>query len=322
MRRFLLALALIAVLLGFAPTSAFAQYPTKPIRFIVPWGPGSGPDVTSRIVATELSARLGQQIVIDNRPGAGGTVGMALIARAAPDGYTVGPGNIGQTISYSVIPNVSYDLNKDFQSIGRTLVSANVLAVRLSLPVKSVQELIVYAKNNPGNLLYGSPGNGTSPHVGMELFKLMTGAQMVHVPYKDAQQAITGLVAGQVDLLFDNMPAIVPHVRAGRVRGLAVTGPRRSPAVPELPTVAEAGVTGFEVITWAGVIGPRGIPKDIVARLNAEINSALMSPALKEKFAGLGLEPAGGTSEEFDTFMKKEAAKWADVVKRARVRVD
>jgi tripartite-type tricarboxylate transporter receptor subunit TctC len=221
-----------------------------------------------------------------------------------------------------VIPNVSYDLNKDFQSIGRTLVSANVLAVRLSLPVKSVQELIVYAKNNPGNLLYGSPGNGTSPHVGMELFKLMTGAQMVHVPYKDAQQAITGLVAGQVDLLFDNMPAIVPHVRAGRVRGLAVTGPRRSPAVPELPTVAEAGVTGFEVIIWAGVIGPRGIPKDIVARLNAEINSALMSPALKEKFAGLGLEPAGGTPEEFDTFIKKEAAKWADVVKRAGVRVD
>src|SRR6266571_3174000 len=299
MRRLLLALALIALLLGFAPTSAFAQYPTKPIRFIVPWGPGSGPDVTSRIVATELSARLGQPIVIDNRPGAGGTVGMALIARAAPDGYTVGPGNIG-----------------------RTLVSANVLAVRLSLPVKSVQELIVYAKNNPGKLLYGSPGNGTSPHVGMELFKLMTGAQMVHVPYKDAQQAITGLVAGQVDLLFDNMPAIVPHVRAGRVRGLAVTGPKRSPAVPELPTVAEAGVTGFEVITWAGVIGPRGIPKDIVARLNAEINSALMSPALKEKFAGLGLEPAGGTPEEFDTFMKKEAAKWADVVKRAGVRVD
>src|SRR6266568_3720263 len=250
MRRFLLAPALIAVLLGFAPTSAFAQYPTKPIRFIVPWGPGSGPDVTSRIVATELSARLGQQIVIDNRPGAGGTVGMALIARAAPDGYTVGPGNIGQTISYSVIPNVSYDLNKD------------------------------------------------------------------------SQQAITGLVAGQVDLLFDNMAAIVPHVRAGRVRGLAVTGPRRSPAVPELPTVAEAGVTGFEVITWAGVIGPRGIPKDIVARLNAEINNALMSPALKEKFAGLGLEPAGGTPEEFDTFMKKEAAKWADVVKRAGVRVD
>src|SRR3989442_1454967 len=181
---------------------------------------------------------------------------------------------------------------------GTCTICAPVISLNNSMPTWGLVPL-------PGNLLYGSPGNGTSPHVGMELFKLMTGAQMVHVPYKDAQQAITGLVAGQIDLLFDNMPAIVPHVRAGRVRGLAVTGPRRSPAVPELPTVAEAGVTGFEVITWAGVIGPRGIPKDIVARLNAEINSALMSPALKEKFAGLGLEPAGGTPEEFDTFIKK-----------------
>jgi tripartite-type tricarboxylate transporter receptor subunit TctC len=322
MRRPLLVLTLIAVLLGFASATALAQYPSKPIRFIVPWGAGSGPDVSSRIIAAELSTRLGQQIVIDNRPGAGGTIGMAIIARAAPDGYTIGPGNIGQTISYSVIPNVPYDLNKDFQSIGQTLVSANVLAVRLSLPVRSVQELIAYAKNNPGKLLYGSPGNGSSLHVGMELFKLMTGTQMVHVPFRDAQQAITGLVGGQVDLQFENLGAIVPHVKAGRVRGLAVTGPKRSPAVPELPTVAEAGVTGFEVITWAGVIGPSGVPKDIVAKLNAEINNALMSPALKERFAGLGLEPVGGTPEQFDALVKKEAVKWADVVKRAGVRVD
>ena len=322
MRRPLLVLTLIAVLLGFASATALAQYPSKPIRFIVPWGAGSGPDVSSRIIAAELSTRLGQQIVIDNRPGAGGTIGMAIIARAAPDGYTIGPGNIGQTISYSVIPNVPYDLNKDFQSIGQTLVSANVLAVRLSLPVRSVQELIAYAKSNPGKLLYGSPGNGSSLHVGMELFKLMTGTQMVHVPFRDAQQAITGLVGGQVDLQFENLGAIVPHVKAGRVRGLAVTGPKRSPAVPELPTVAEAGVTGFEVITWAGVIGPSGVPKDIVAKLNAEINNALMSPALKERFAGLGLEPVGGTPEQFDALVKKEAVKWADVVKRAGVRVD
>lgn len=322
MRRPLLVLTLIAALLGFASATALAQYPSKPIRFIVPWGAGSGPDVSSRIIAAELSTRLGQQIVIDNRPGAGGTIGMAIIARAAPDGYTIGPGNIGQTISYSVIPNIPYDLNKDFQSIGQTLVSANVLAVRLSLPVRSVQELIAYAKSNPGKLLYGSPGNGSSLHVGMELFKLMTGTQMVHVPFRDAQQAIIGLVGGQVDLQFENLGAIVPHVKAGRVRGLAVTGPKRSPAVPELPTVAEAGVTGFEVITWAGVVGPSGISKDIVVKLNAEINNALMSPALKERFAGLGLEPVGGTPEQFDALIKKEAVKWADVVKRAGVRVD
>jgi len=247
---------------------------------------------------------------------------MTQIARAAPDGYTIGPGNIGQTISYSVIPNVPYDLNKDFQAIGQTHLSANVLAVRVSLPVRSVQELIAYAKSNPGKLMYGSPGNGSSLHVSMELFKLMTEVQIVHVPYKDAQQSITGLISGDVDVLFENMGAIVPHVKAGKVRALAVTGPKRSSALPDLPTVAEAGVAGFEVVIWAGVIGPREIPKDVVTKLNQEINNALRSPAIKEKFAALGLEPAGGTPEQFEAFIRAEAIKWADVVKRAHVRID
>jgi len=313
--------ALIACLALHCSISA-AQYPSKPIRFIVPWGPGSGPDVSSRLIAAELSPRLGQPIVIENRPGAGGTVGMTQIARAAPDGYTIGPGNIGQTISYSVIPNVPYDLNKDFQAIGQTHLSANVLAVRVSLPVRSVQELIAYAKSNPGKLMYGSPGNGSSLHVSMELFKLMTEVQIVHVPYRDAQQSITGLISGDVDLLFENMGAIVPHVKAGKVRALAVTGPKRSSALPDLPTVAEAGVAGFEVVIWAGVIGPREIPKDVVTKLNQEINNALRSPAIKEKFAALGLEPAGGTPEQFEAFIRAEAIKWADVVKRAHVRID
>jgi tripartite-type tricarboxylate transporter receptor subunit TctC len=304
------------------PATRAAEFPARPIRFIVPWGPGSGPDTTSRILAAELSNQLGQQVVIENRPGAGGSVGMTTIARAVPDGYTVGHGSIGTTISYSVIPRVTYDLNKDFQPIGQMLFGANVLAVRLSLPVGSVQELIAYAKDNPGKLLYGSPGNGSSLHVGMELFKLMTGTQMVHVPFRDAQQAITGLIGGQVDLQFENTGAIVPHIRAGRVRGLAVSSPQRSPALPELPTVAEAGVTGFEVVTWSGVVGPSGVPKDIVAKLNAELNRALAAPALKEKFSALGYEPVGGTPEQFDALIKKETLRWAEVVRRVGAKVD
>ena len=313
--------ALVAFIALHCSISA-AQYPSKPIRFIVPWGPGSAPDVSSRLLAAELAPRLGQPVVVDDRPGAGGTIGATLIARAAPDGYTIGPWNIGQTISYSVIPNVPYDLNKDFQAIGQTHFSENVLAVKGSLPVNSVQELIAYAKTNPGKLLYGSPGNGSSPHVGMELFKLMTGLEIMHVPHKDAQQSITSLIAGNVDLLFENMGAIVPHVKAGRVRALATTGPKRSFVLPDLPSVAEAGVPGFQVVIWAGVTGPRGIPREVVTKLNQEINKALASPALKDKFASLGLEAAGGTPEQFDALVKGEAVKWADVVKRAQVRVD
>jgi len=317
-KRLLVAMVLCCCALSISAV----DFPTKPIRFIVPWGPGSGPDVTSRIVGAEMSAALGQPIVIENRAGAGGSVGLSAIARSAPDGYTIGHGSIGTTISYSVIPNVSYDLKKDFTAIGQLLYGSNVLAVRPSLPVKSVQELIAYAKANPDKLLYGSPGNGTSLHLSMEIFKQMTGTQMQHVPFKDAQQAVTAVISGQVDLQFENSGAIVPHVKAGRVRALAVSTAKRSPALPEVPTVAEAGVAGFEVTTWSGFVGPAGLPKEVIARLNAELNRALSLPSVIEKFTSLGYETAKTTPEQFDELIQKEAVRWSRVVRAVGARVD
>ena len=315
-------LLISSVLFSSALSICAADFPVRPIRFIVPWGPGSGPDVTSRIVGAEMSAALGQPIVIENRAGAGGSVGLAAIAKSAPDGYTIGHGSIGTTISYSVMPNVPYDLKKDFTAIGQLLYGMNVLAVRPSLPVNSVQELIAYAKANPGKLLYGSPGNGTSLHLSMEIFKQMTGTQMQHVPFKDAQQAVTGVISGQVDLQFENGGAIVPHVKAGRVRALAVSTARRSPALPEVPTVAEAGVAGFEVTTWSGFVGPAGLPKEVVAKLNTELNRALSLPSVIDKFTSLGYETVKTTPEQFDGLIQKEAVRWSSVVKTVGARVD
>ena len=207
-------------------------------------------------------------------------------------------------------------------AIGQLLYGTNVLAVRLSLPVNSVQELIAYAKANPGKLLYGSPGNGSSLHLSMEIFKSMTDTQMQHVPYKDAQQAVMGVIAGQVDLQFENTGAIIPHVKAGRVRALAISTAQRSPALPELPTVAEAGVAGFEVTTWAGFVGPAGLLKEVVAKLNGELNRALSLPSVIERFAFFGYETAKTTPEQFDALIQKEAARWSSVVKRVGARVD
>jgi tripartite-type tricarboxylate transporter receptor subunit TctC len=250
-------------------------------------------------------------------------VGTEIIARATPDGYTIGHGNINtMAINRSVLPKLPYDVDRDLQAVALMYNSPNLLAVTLSLPVKSVQELIDYAKKNPDKLIFASTGNGSSVHVGMELFKLMTGTQMVHVPYKAATVAITDLTAGRVHLMADNIQSIGSHVKAGRLRGLAVTSAKRVPAFAELPTVAEAGVPGFDVSAWAGVIVPTGVPRPIIVRLNAEINKALAAPAVREKLPEFGLEIVGGTPEQFADHIKKEAAKWADVVRRSGAKVD
>ncbi len=303
-------------------TALAAEYPVRPIRFIVPYGAGSGPDITARLFATELSKLLGQQIVVDNRPGASGSIGTEMIVRATPDGYTIGFGGISTfAINPSVLARLPYDPDKDLLKVVQTYFNPGLLAVTLSLPVNSMKELIDYAKMNPGKLSFGSSGSGTSSHLSGELLNLMTGTQLVHVPYKTPEQGITDTIGGRMPLMFNNIGPMLPHVKAGRIRGLGVTSLKRSPAIPELPAIAET-VPGFEVTVWGGVVVPVGVPKAIVARLNAAINKVLAAPALKEKYAAIGYELVGGTPEQFDAFVKKEMAKWADVVKRSGAKVD
>ncbi len=312
-----------AVSLLLAAVTAIAAYPDRPLRYILASAAGGGPDVAARVVMAELSRQTGQQVIVDNRPGASGIVGTELIAHATPDGYTMGHGNINtMAINPSVIPKLPYDAERDLQGVVMMYYSPNLLAVTLSLPVKSVQELIDYARKNPDKLSFASSGNGSSIHVGMELFKLMTNTQMVHVPYKAATVAITDLTAGRVQLMADNIQSIGPHVKAGRLRGLAVTSARRVPAFAELPTIAESGVPGFDVSAWAGVVVPAAVPKAIVHQLNAAVNKALAAPSVREKLPDFGLEIVGGTPEQYSAHIRSEAAKWADVVKRSGAKVD
>jgi len=309
------------LLLAVAPVSA--AFPDRPLRYVMGSAAGGGPDVASRVIMAELSRQTGQQVIVENRPGASGVLGMEVVARATPDGYTLGHGNINtMAINRSVLGKLPYDPDRDLQAVVLMYNSPNLLAVTLTLPVKTVQELIEYAKKNPDKLTFASTGNGSSVHVGMELFKLMTGTQMVHVPYKAATVAITDLTAGRVQLMADNIQSIGSHVKAGRLRGLAVTSGRRVPAFSDLPTVAEAGVPGFDVSAWAGAIVPAGVPKAIIARLNAELNKALTTPSVRDKLPEMGLEIVGGTPEQYAAHIKSETVKWADVVKRSGAKVD
>jgi tripartite-type tricarboxylate transporter receptor subunit TctC len=317
-------IAVTAVVVLASIGEAWSQnYPNRPIRFIVPSAAGGTPDINARLIAAELTKQMGQQIVVDNRPGAAASIGTELVVRAIPDGYTIGYGTVpGLAINKFMYPKLPHDPEKDSRKVVQLGYQPNLLAAAQSLPVKSVKELIAYAKSYPGKLSYGSSGNGTTLHLGMEMFKLMTGTQMVHVPYKAAQQATAEMIAGQVHLMFDNFNSIFPHVKTSRVRGLGVTTLMRSPALPDLPTLDEAGVPGFDLTVWGGVVVPVGVPKPIVAKLNAEINKALESPTLREKFSAIGYTLVGGTPEQFDAFVRKEAAKWADVIKRSGARID
>ena len=313
-----LALGVVATL-----PAAAQSYPARPIRFIVPSAPGGTPDINARLLATELTRQMGQQIVVDNRPGAASSIGTELIVRSAPDGYTIGYGTVpALAINQTLYPKLPHDPEKDLQKVAQLGYQPNLLAVAPLLPVKSVKELIAYAKSYPNKLSYGSSGNGTTLHLGMELFKLMTGTQMLHVPFKAAVIAITDLTAGRVQVMADNINSIGPHVKANRLRGLAVTSATRVPAFSNLPTVAEAGVPGFDVAAWAGVVVPAGVPKAIVTRLNTELNKALAAPAVADKLPDLGLQVVGGTPEAFSAHIRKETARWADVVKRSGAKME
>ncbi len=318
MKRNFLALALL-----LAALPAHAAWPEKPIRFIVPSAAGGSPDVLMRVMTNELSKQMGVGIVVDNKPGASFTIGTAEIARSAPDGYTLGYGNIvSLAVVQTLLPSVPYNVEKDLTLVSNTIRVFNLLAVNNDLPVKTVPDLIAYAKKNPGRLAMASGGNGTTGHLGGELFKSMTNTFILHVPYRGSPQGINDLMSGNAQMMFDNISSIGPHAKSGRVRGIAVSGPRRSPVFPDLPTVAEAGVPGYETIAWGGVIGPANLPRDVMARLTAEIRRALAAPSLIERYKALDTEIDGGTPEEFAALAKREMPKWAAVIKRANVKVD
>src|SRR6516164_1373700 len=317
--------ALRVTLLLFAcafATGAAAQYPDKPIRLIVPQAAGSATDTVARILGAELGKELGQQIVIDNRPGGALTIGLDLTAKAEPDGYTICMGPIGAlSITRHMAGRLPYDIERDFQPIALISRGHLLLATAPMLPVKTVQELIDYAKQHPGKLTNASSSNGSPGHVGGELFKYMTGTEIVHVPYKGGAQAINDLIAGHVDLMFESLNSISSTATAGSVHPLGVSGPRRSPAFPDLPTIGET-VSGYDAGTWSGVIAPAGLPRPILEKLNAAINRAVSVPAFKERFGAIGNEPAGGTPEEFAATIRSDSAKWADVVRRSGAKLD
>jgi tripartite-type tricarboxylate transporter receptor subunit TctC len=313
---------LVAVTGCMSGPDVLAAYPERPIRMIVPSAAGGQPDTNSRLVAVELSKQIGQQVVVDNRPGASSSIGFEAVARAQPDGYTIGYGAFPLATNPSLLARVPYDVNKDFRMVIMTNISPNIIAITPALPVNSVSELIAYAKRNPDQLLFGSAGSGGSMHLSMELFKLMTGTRMVHVPYKGMQQVITEIIGGRLQLTSDNVTSVLPHVTAGRLRALGVTGARRIPLAPDIPTVAEAGVPGYEITAWGGYMAPAGTPEPIVARLNAELNRVVASAAIRERWVALGIEPVGGTPERFAEHVRKETAKWTDVIKRAGIKGD
>jgi tripartite-type tricarboxylate transporter receptor subunit TctC len=310
------------VLVSMAGAASGAEYPDHPIRFIVPQAAGSATDTVARILGAELGKELGQPIVVDDRPGGALTIGLDLVAKSPPDGYTIGMGPIGAlAINRHMVAKLPYDIERDFQPVALVARGHLLLAVSPKLPVTSVKELVDYAKKNPGKLSNASSSSGSPGHVGGELFKFMTGTEIVHIPYRGGSAAVTDLIAGHVDVMFESLQSIAPFARDGTVRALGVSGARRSPAFPDLPTIGEA-VPGYLAPTWTGVIAPAGLPRPIVDKLNAAINKVLKTEAFREKFAKIGDEPGGGTPEDFAETIRTDSAKWADVIKRSGAKLD
>ena len=312
---------LLGTLLAASTCVALAQvYPSKPIRLVVTFPPGGAPDILARLFADK--AQLGQALVIDNKPGAGGNIGADQVAKAAPDGHTLVMATVGtHSINGALYSKMPYDMVRDFTPVGHVASAPILLVVNNDLPVKSVAELVAYMKANPNKLSFGSPGVGTSVHVSGELFKSLTGTQMVHVPYKGRQFAIPDLVGGQIQVMFDNMPSALPMAKEGKIRALAQTTAKRSPAAPDVPTVAET-VPGFEATTWFAIFAPAGTPREVVQKLNAEMQRVFKLPDVADKLKGLGLEPWISTPEELAAYQAREIVKWAKVVKDSGAKAD
>ena len=311
---------LVALLL--VPLGALAQpWPSKPLRFIVPFPPGGFNDVLARTLAAELPKALGQPVVVENRAGANGIIGTEIAAKSPPDGYTLFSGGLPMAVAQSLY-KTPFDVTRDFTPLTLGGMSVNLLVVNPSLPVNDVRELVAYARARPGKVNYGSAGNGTSTHLAMELFKRMTGTFMLHIPYKGSSPMIVDMLGGQLDVMFDNMPNVLPHVKAGRMRALAVSSPSRTSLAPEFPTVSETGVPGYGVMVWYGVHVPAGTSHDIVQRLHAECVRILNSADVKAQFAKQGVEVQTNTPEQFAEFLKEEVARWAKVVQEAGIKAD
>ncbi|MFN7087547.1 MAG: tripartite tricarboxylate transporter substrate binding protein [Burkholderiales bacterium] len=300
--------------------AAFAQaYPSKPIRIIVAYTPAGTTDILARAIGQKWTEAWGQPVIIDNRPGANGNIGTEIAARATPDGYTLLMATAAtHSINGTLYKKLSWDAVRDFAPIGLVAIVPNLLCVNNALPVRNVKELVAYAKAHPGKLNFGSPGNGSTAHLSMELLQTMTGTRMVHVPYKGSAGVLADLAGGQISLSMDNMPVYLPQARAGKIRALAVSSEQRSPAAPELPTVGES-IAGFSAASWFGLAAPRGTPQAIIDKLSAETARILKLPDVNERLSGLGAQPVGGTPGQFAAFIQSETVKWAKVIKDAKV---
>jgi tripartite-type tricarboxylate transporter receptor subunit TctC len=315
-RKFLRSVGVAVLALGLAGGVHAQTYPTKPIRLIAPFPPGGSTDLLARLVAQRLSEAWGQQVIVENRAGAGGTIGVELAARAAPDGYTIVMGHVG-TFGFnpSLYPKLPYDAIRDFAPITNLAFVPNGMAVHPSLPVKTAGDFVKMAKARPGELMFGSGGNGSAAHLAAEYFRLVAKIQLVHVPYKGTGPAMIDLIAGQITMMITGMTALMPHVKSGKLKLLGVATLKRLPSMPDVPTIAETGVPGFDANQWYGVLAPAATPRDIVMKLNTEIVRILRRPDVKERLAADGAEPIGNTPEEFGAFIKTEIARWAPVVK-------
>ncbi len=314
-------MTVVALALGLG--NAFAQaYPSKPIKIVVPYPPGGFNDTLGRTLAAKFSESWGQPAVVENKPGGNTLIGNDFVAKSAPDGHTL----LIVAFPFSVVPSLfktmPYDTVKDFAPVILAATSPNLLVVHPSLPASSVGELIALAKAKPGSLSYASTGNGSSNHISMELFKSLAGVNIVHIPYKGSGPAVSDLLGGQVQLMFDNTPNVLPQVKAGRLRALGSSGTKRSPLTPEVPTVAEAGVAGYEVMVWFGVVAPAGTSREIVNKLNAEVTRILAMPDVRERFLAQGVEPVGSTPEQFGEHIRAQMSKWGKVVQDAGVKAE
>ena len=320
----LAAAGLTATALSLAAPLAGAQaYPAKPIRLIVPFGPGSTVDIMARALAGPLFEQLGQSIVVENKPGAGGTVGVDVIAKAPKDGYTVGIGTTGPlTINPALQSRLPFDTIADLAPVSLVATGPNAVLVHPSVPAQNVRELIAYARSKPGALNFASSGVGSTNHLAGELFNSVAGVQMVHVPYKGNSEALADLLAGRVQVLFSGLPPVMAQVQSGKARVLAIAGPARAGALPNVPTVAEAGLPGAEVLVWYGLLAPAGTPKDIISRLNTEMVRALARPEIRARLIEAGSDPASSTPEEFGRMIASDLAKWKKVITAANIKVE